>query len=100
VDGVWYNLGNSGYTDDGLEFSTKFARVTKNEYLFDFPTELSLAASYTLTIELTAKATNGSVNINSTDNVNDITDGLGTRGAVESWAGNQNFTHIIIKEVD
>ncbi len=70
--------------------------------LLDFVTNLGLSASqdYTVQFELTARSYNGTTTVNGSHDINRTENNLGSRGSVQSWAGNQNYTHLIITEMD
>ena len=71
-----------------------------HEMLLDFITNLSLSTDqpYTLQFELTARSYNGSVYVNQSHDINRTASNLGSRGALQTWASDQNFCHIIIEE--
>jgi hypothetical protein len=98
INGNWYNLGNAGVIDDDLDIDSKSRRVYRGSYVIDAVANAGVAtgADYTIEVELTAKASNGSLEVNPTDSIN--TSGMGS-GSQVGWGTDQNFSNIIIKEL-
>ncbi|MFK5971969.1 MAG: hypothetical protein QM485_01695 [Flavobacteriaceae bacterium] len=102
VNGTWYNLGNTGYDGGVMNNSATSIHALNHEMLLDFITNLSLPVdqSYTLQFELTARSYNGTTYVNQSHDINKTGNNLGSRGALQTWASNQNYCHIIIVETD
>ncbi|MEE9362880.1 MAG: hypothetical protein V3U92_09820 [Cellulophaga sp.] len=102
VNGTWYNLGNTGYDGGAMAYSAQSIHALNHEMLLDFIANLSLPVdqSYTLQFELTARSYNGTTYVNRSHDINRTANNLGSRGALQTWASNQNYCHIIIEEKD
>jgi hypothetical protein len=102
VNGTWYNLGNVGFDGGVMHRDTASIHAFNHEMLLDFIGNLGLnsALPYTVQFELTAMSSNGITVVNGLRNTNRTINGLGSRGAVQTWVADQNFTHLIITEID
>ncbi len=102
VNGTWYNLGNTGH-DGGISASSSIPiHALNHEMLLDFITNLGLPADqpYTVQFELTALSFTSTTFVNRSHDINRTANQLGSRGTPVTWAKDQNFTHIIIQEMD
>ncbi len=102
VNGTWYNLGNTGYDGGVMASSALNIHALNHEMLLDFITNIGLPVDqpYTVQFELTARSYNGTTTVNGSHDINRTSNSLGSRGAVQTWASDQNYTHIIIIEKD
>lgn len=102
VNGTWYNLGNTGYDGGAMQYSARSIHALNHEMLLDFITNLGLPSNqpYTIQFELRARSYNGTTHVNRSHDINRTANNLGIRGALQAWASNQNFCHIIIEEKD
>ncbi len=102
VNGTWYNLGNTGYDGGAMSYGSTDIHALNHELLLDFITNLNLPANapYTLQFELTARSYNGSTYVNLSHDINRTVNNLGSRGALQKWASDQNYCHLIIIEKD
>jgi len=100
VNGTWYNLGNCGYDGGVMGSGAKQIHHYTNTKLLKLCKELDLTEAYTFQVELTARSYNATAKVNGSHDINRTANNLNSRGDVVSWGGNQNFTTVIIKEVD
>lgn len=102
VNGTWYNLGNTGYDGGVMHSSATSIHALNHEMLLDFITNLGLPDDqpYTLQFELRARSYNGTTYVNQNHDINKTGNNLGNRGALQAWASDQNYCHIIIEEKD
>ncbi len=102
VNGTWYNLGNTGYDGGVMHYSAQSIHALNHEMLLDFITNLNLPEDqpYTLQFELRARSYDGTTYVNRSHDINRIANNLGNRGALQTWASDQNYCHIIIEEKD
>ncbi len=102
VNGTWYNLGNTGYDGGVMHYSAQSIHALNHEMLLDLITNLNLPKDqpYTLQFELTARAYNGTTYVNQSHDINRTANNLSNRGALQTWASDQNYCHIIIEEKD
>jgi len=86
VNGVWYNLGNTGYDGGVMHYSATSIHALNHEMLLDFITHLGLPINqpYTLQIELTARSYNGTTTVNGSHDINRTASGLSSRGALQT----------------
>ena len=102
VNWTWYNLGNCGY--DGSVMSTNSLDI--NTYienkLYDFIWNLWLDINntYTLQFEITCRSYNGNVTVNGSHDINKTSVNLWSRWPLQDWASDQNYTTIIIEEIE
>ena len=102
VNDSWYNLGNTGYDGGVMSNSANAIHALNHQMILDFTGNLGLDESkpFTLQFELTARSYNGATIVNGSHDINRTASGLGSRGALQTWASDQNFTHLIITEID
>ena len=102
VNGTWYNLGNTGYDGGVMHYSSQSIHALNHEMLLDFITNLNLPDDqpYTLQFELRARSYGGTTYVNRSHDINRTANNLGSRGALQAWASDQNYCHIIIEEKD
>ena len=102
VNDSWYNLGNTGYDGGVMSNSANAIHALNHQMILDFTGNLGLDESkpFTLQFELTARSYNGATIVNGSHDINRTASGLGSRGALQRWASDQNFTHLIITEID
>lgn len=102
VNDTWYNLGNCGYDGNAMYYGAQSIATYTETKLLDFIKNLSLPknSSYKVQFELTGKSFTGTTIINGSHSINSTANGLGGRGALQAWGSNQNYTTLIISEVD
>ena len=100
VNGIWYNLGNNGHSGGVMNFETNSISEYINMKILKLTSELSLTGSYTIKVELTAKAYAGKVLVNKNHSMNRISAELGSRGELQTWGSSQNYATIIVTEID
>ena len=99
--GTWYNLGNSGYDGNVMEYGQSIS-TSHHHKLLDFIANagVSSSSSYTVSFEVTGRSYSGTTTINGSHDINKTTSGLNSRGGVALWGANDNFTTLILREVD
>ena len=102
VNGVWYNLGNTGHDGGVMHYSATSIHALNHQMILDFIGNLGLDENqeYTLQFELTARSYNYTTIVNGSHDINGTGFLLGSRGELQTWASDQNFTHLIITEID
>ena len=102
VNGTWHNLGNTGYDGGVMSNSANAIHALNHQMILDFIGNLSLDKSkpFTLQFELTARTYNGVTYVNGAHDINRTASGLGSRGTLKTWASDQNYTHLIITEIN
>ncbi|MDB4157986.1 hypothetical protein N9609_00695 [bacterium] len=102
VNGTWYNLGNTGYDGGVMAKSANSIHALNHEMILDFVGNLNLDPKlpFTLQFELKARSYDGTTTVNGSHDINKTANGLGSRGALQTWASDQNFTHLIITEIN
>ena len=100
-EGTWYNLGNSGYDGNVMEYGQSIS-TSHHHKLLDFIANAGVSSSstYTVRFEVTGRSYNGTTTINGSHDINDTGDNLGSRGGLASWGSNDNFMTLILREVD
>jgi len=100
VNGTWYNLGNCGYDGNAMQSGASSINSYSNTVLLDFIGNLTLSqnTSYTVQFELTARSYSGTTRVNQNHDINRTANNLNSRGALQTWASDQNYCHIIIEE--
>ncbi len=102
VNGTWYNLWNTWYDGWAMFSSASTIHALNHEMLLDFIGNLWLPIDepYTLQIELTARSYSGTTTVNGSHDINRTANLLNSRWPLQTWASDQNYTHIIIQEMD
>jgi len=100
VNDTWYNMGNSGY--DGTMSTARVAATFTKTKIFDFISAMNLPVNepYTIQIELIGRSYRYTVNVNGLHDINTDANGLWQRGEPVADFADQNYTNIIIKELD
>jgi len=100
VNGTWYNLGNEGYGGASMVSNASTIATFVSNKILDIVNELGLTADYELRVELMARTHSGKTIVNQSHDINCMRKNLNKRGALQTWASNQNFATIYIKEID
>jgi len=102
VNGNWYNLWNCWYDGNAMQDSARSINAYTESKLYDFIGNLWLNAnqSFTLQFELTARSYNGTTIVNGSHDINRTASNLWSRWTVQSWAWDQNFTTLILQELE
>jgi len=100
VNGTWYNLGNEGYGGASMSYKASTIATYVSSKVLDITKHLNLTADYTLRVELTARTYSGWTLVNKSHDINTTSNGLGSRGALQTWASDQNYATIYIKEIN
>jgi len=102
VNWNWYNLGNCGYDGSSMSYGALDISTYTENKIYDFIWNLWLNSdeSYTLQFEITCRAFTGNVRVNGSHDINKTASNLWSRWPLQSWASNQNYTSIIIEEVE
>jgi hypothetical protein len=102
VNGTWHNLGNSGYDGNIMIAGSRTIGTYVNSKIIDLRTAniLSNNDSYRIAIELVARSYSGVGIINPNVEINDNTPDRGNTSTMLGSALSQNFTKVIIQELD
>jgi len=100
VNDTWYNMGNSGY--DGTMSTARIAASYTKTKIFDFISVLNLPDDepYTIQIELIGRSYRYTVNVNGAHDINTDAKDLWQRGDPVADFADQNYTNVLIKEMD
>lgn len=100
--GTWYNFGNGGYDGNVMEHGASIS-TSHRSFLLDFIANAGVApdADYTVQFELYARSYDGTTQVGSgSHDINRTANNLGVRGGLATWGSDQNFTTVIMREVD
>ena len=99
INDNWYNLGNNGINESYINDDATNSQTYNNFMILDFVNELDIRADYTVQVEITARTTEGSANINSDHDINSTDNNLDSRGDLYKFS-NQQYAHISIQELN
>jgi hypothetical protein len=101
VNGTWHNLGNCGYAGNVMVNNSRAIGTHVNSKLLDLRVAgIVNANAYTIAVELVGRAYSGVTTINSNMEINDNNPDRGNSATVLGSIPPQNFTKVIIQELD
>ena len=102
VNWTWYNFWNCGYDWAVMAYDSRDISTYIETKLYDFIWNLWLDINntYTLQFEITCRTYSDSVTVNGSHEINQISGNLWSRWPVQDWASDQNYTTIIIEEIE